>query len=131
MTDSVDTVRAFLAASQQGDRETMAALLHPEAEVHEADSLPYAGRHRGLEGFLALVKRVFTSFRDTRVEIETLLGDGELVVVLATLSGRSKTSGESFHMPVNEVWRLRDGQIISITPYYFDTARLNQLAGAS
>lgn len=131
MTDSIDTVRAFLTASQQGDRDTMAVLLHPEAEVHEADSLPYAGRHRGLEGFLALVKIVFTSFRDTRVEIETLLGEGELVVVLATLSGRSKTSGQSFRMPVNEVWRLRDGRIISITPYYFDTARLNQLAGVS
>ncbi len=129
MTNSIDTVRAFLAASQQGDRDTMAMLLHPDAEVHEADSLPYAGRHRGLDGFLALVKTVFTSFRDTRVEVDTIVGEGELVVVLATLSGRSKKTGESFRMPVNEVWRLHEGRIVSITPYYFDTARLSELAG--
>lgn len=129
MQDNKTIVREFLAASQRADRDLMASLLDEEFVVHEADSLPYAGEHRGLEGFLALVRRVFTSFRDTRVEIDTVIGEGDTVIVLARLCGRSRHGGEAFSMPVNEVWRLRDGRIHSITPYYFDTARLNTLAG--
>lgn len=129
MQDNKTVVREFLAASQRGDRAVMAGLLHERFTVHEADSLPYAGEHHGLEGFLALVKRVFTSFRDTRVEIDGMIGEGDTVIVLARLSGHSKHAGEAFSMPVNEVWQLVDGRIHSITPYYFDTARLNALAG--
>lgn len=131
MPDNKQTVRNFLAASQRGDRDTMATLLHVDFCVHEAASLPYAGEHRGLEGFLALVKRVFTSFRDTRVEIQQVIGEGGTVVVLANLSGFSRHSGEAFDMPVNEVWELVDGRIRRITPYYFDTARLVELAGVT
>jgi len=131
MQNNKDIVRNFLAASRRGDHDTMAALLHPEAEVLEADSLPYAGTHRGLEGFLTLVKTMFTQFHDTQVDVEEVIGEGDTVIVLATISGRSKHTGEAFRMPVNEVWRVRDRRICSITPFYFDTARLNALAGAS
>lgn len=131
MPDNKQIVRDFLSASQSGDRDTMAALLHADFCVREADSLPYAGEHRGLEGFLALVKRVFTSFRNTRADIRQVIGEGDTVVVLANLCGHSKHTGEAFEMPVNEIWELTDGRIRRITPYYFDTARLNELAGAT
>lgn len=48
--DSKEVVRDFLSAARQGDRAGMADLLHPEVEIHEAGSLPFAGVHRGLEG---------------------------------------------------------------------------------
>jgi len=128
MHDNKQIVRDFLNASQIGDHETMAILLHPDAEIREADSLPYAGVYHGLEGFLNLVKTVFTSFRDTKVKIEDIIGEGDMVIVLASLSGYSKHSDERFRMPVAEVWRVVDSRIRSITPYYFDTARLSTLA---
>lgn len=131
MPDNKQIVRDFLTASQNGDRDGMAALLHTDFCVHEAASLPYAGEHRGLEGFLALVKQVFTSFRDTRADIRQVIGEGDTVVVLASLRGHSKHTGEAFEMPVNEIWELTDGRIRRITPYYFDTARLNELAGTA
>lgn len=131
MADNKQLVDDFLDASRRGDTQRMAALLHSDFCVYEADSLPYAGEHRGLEGFLALVKRVFTSFRDTRVDIRQMLAEGDTVVVLATLSGRSKHNGEAFQVPVNEVWEFAEGRILRITPYYFDTARLVALAGGA
>lgn len=131
MPDNKQIVRDFLTASQSGDRDSMAALLHADFCVHEAASLPYAGEHRGLAGFLALVKQVFSSFRDTRADIRQVIGEGDTVVVLASLCGHSKHTGEAFEMPVNEIWELTDGRIRRITPYYFDTARLNELAGTA
>ena len=84
--DSKDIVRDFLSAARQGDRASMADLLHPQVEIHEAGSLPFAGVHRGLEGFQALTRQVFTRFIDTQVSIERLFAQGDTVVVEMRLS---------------------------------------------
>lgn len=130
MTDnnSKDIVRRFLGAAQQGDMATVASLLHPEARVIEADSLPFGGIASGLEGFTALVRQVFTTFANTAVTIDEYIAEGDTVVVLATMSGQSKASGEAFSMPISEIWRIQDGLITEIKPFYYDTQRLNALA---
>ena len=130
MTDnnSKDIVRRFLGAAQQGDMATVASLLHPEARVIEADSLPFGGIASGFEGFTALVRQVFTTFANTAVTIDEYIAEGDTVVVLATMSGQSKASGEVFSMPISEIWRIQDGLITEIKPFYYDTQRLNALA---
>ena len=130
MTDPKTLVRNFLAASESGDRAAMDALLHPDFAVHEAPSLPYGGTHRGLQGYLQLVRTVFTAFRETRVEVDAMLSENDPVFVLARLTGRSRHGDTPIVMQVNEVWRVAEGRIHSVTPYYNDTARLNQIAGS-
>ena len=128
--DSKDVVRDFLSAARQGDRASMADLLHPQVEIHEAGSLPFAGVHRGLEGFQALTRQVFTRFIGTQVSIERLFAQGDTVVVEMRLSGRCKRSGDPFEMPVLELWDLEDARIRRITPFYYDTAKMIALIGS-
>jgi len=130
MTDSnKDLVLRFLAAAQQGDMATAASLLHPQAQVIEADSLPFGGVVTGFEGFTRLVRQVFTTFANTAVTIDETIAEGDTVVVLATMRGESKASGEVFSMPIAEIWRVRDGLVTEIRPFYQDTQRINSLAG--
>ncbi|MDO8862923.1 nuclear transport factor 2 family protein [Haliea sp. E1-2-M8] len=132
MTDSSkDIVRRFLSAAQQGDMATVASLLHPEAKVIEADSLPFGGVVSGFEGFTRLVRRVFTTFANTAVTVDEYIADGDTVVVLATMTGQSKVSGEAFSMPISEIWRLREGLITEIKPFYHDTQKINALAAGT
>lgn len=133
MTDnnSKDIVRRFLGAAQQGDMATVASLLHPEARVIEADSLPFGGVASGFEGFTALVRQVFTTFANTAVTINEYIAEGNTVVVLATMSGQSKASGEAFSMTISEIWRVQDGLITEIKPFYHDTQRINALAAGA
>ena len=126
--DSKDVVRDFLSAARQGDRASMADLLHPQVEIHEAGSLPFAGVHRGLKGFQALT-RVFTRFIDTQVSIERLFAQGDTRVVEMRLSGQCKRSGGPFEMPVLELWDLEDARIRRITPFHYDTAKMIALIG--
>ena len=130
MTDSSSKaiVRRFLGAAREGDTATVASLLHPEAKVIEADSLPFGGVVSGVEGFSQLVRRVFSTFANTAVQIDEYIADGDTVVVLATMSGQSKASGEAFTMPICEIWRLSDGLITEIRPFYHDTQKINVLA---
>lgn len=133
MTDrsSKDIVRAFLDAARDGDMASAGRLLHPEVQVIEADSLPFGGVVSGLEGFTRLVRRVFTTFNNTAVNIDEYIAEGDTVVVLATMTGQSKASGETFAMPISEIWRLRDGLITEIRPFYHDTQKINALAAGS
>ncbi len=129
-SEQIFTVQAFLDAAESGDRAVMEALMDPDAQIIEAESLPFGGIHKGVEGFVNLARTVFTTFRKTRVELERLIGEGDYVVVIAALHGQSRHTGESFRMPITEIWKLVNGRIVEIRPFYHDTARLNQLAAA-
>ena len=122
-----DIVKHFLDAAERGDEATMRQLLHPDVEIHEAESLPWAGVHRGIEGFQRLVRTVYRSFLDTQVSIHALLAENERVLVIATLSGRSRRDQQQFSMPIIELWELHAARIRRITPYYFDTAAIAAL----
>lgn len=126
--DNKQIVQRFLEASMAGDRETMDRLMSPHASVMEAESLPYAGTYRGVPGFLDLVRRVYSTFSDVDVTITDIIGEKDQVIVMAKMSGKSRKSRTPFEMPVVEVWRLRDDRIIEIRPFYFDTAKMNELA---
>ena len=124
-------VADFFTAAAANDQGAMAAILDPEVIVTEADSLPFGGRHVGFAAFQALVRRVFLLWRDTRVEVEQLIGDGEYVVVLATMPARSKADGAVLCMPIAEVWRLEHGRVKEIRPFYFDTGKFVDLLQGS
>lgn len=127
-SDNKHIVKAFLEAAQSQDVETMRTLMDPHAKVVEAASLPYAGEYEGVDGFLRLVRRVFTTFADIDVDIQNYIAEGDHVVVLATMSGKRKLDGESFEMPITEIWHVLNGRVIEIRPFYFDTQEVNRLA---
>ena len=129
--DNKAIVAAFFTAAAANDHAGMAAILDPEVVVTEAESLPFGGRHVGFAAFQALVRRVFLLWHDTRVEVERLIGDGEYVVVLATMHARSKADGAALCMPIAEVWRLENGRVKTIQPFYFDTGRFVGLLDGS
>lgn len=128
-TDSRETVERFLKAARERDHVTLQALAAEDIRVIEADSLPYGGAHVGLEAFLALTRRVFRRLGITELRIERIIAEGEVVVVLATIRGRTAGGREPFEMPITEVWQLEGGRIREIRPFYFDTHRLRRLVG--
>jgi ketosteroid isomerase-like protein len=120
-----DRVREFLAAAADNDSETMLDVLHPNLQIIEAESLPYGGITKGRENFKEFSKRVFTTWNNTSITSEAFIEDGNQVVVLASMSGESKSSGTRFTMPIAEVWTFdSDGMAIEIKPFYFDTKKL-------
>jgi uncharacterized protein len=129
MGNGKQLVRDFLDAAARRDHEAMARMLHPEVCVSEAASLPFGGEHIGVEAFHALVRRVFLSWRDTRLEIEQLIAEDEQVVVIARMRARSRNSDAELDMPIAELWSLEDGRIRSIKPFYHDTHAMLQLLG--
>ena len=123
-----ERVRAFFAAAAANDSATMLAVLHPNLKVIEAESLPFGGITEGRENFQAFTKKVFTTWDNTSITSEELIEDGNRVVVLASMSAQSKSSGTRFTMQIAEIWTFdSDGMVTEIQPFYFDTKRLVDL----
>ena len=120
-----ERVREFFAAAAAANDNAMLAILHPSLRVVEAESLPYGGIMEGRENFKEFTKRVFKTWKNTRIITEELIEDGNKVVVVATMSGESKTSETHFTMPIAEIWTFdSDGLVTEIKPFYFDTKKL-------
>lgn len=110
-----------------GDFDEMRKYLHPDMYVTEAESLPFGGVHRGPDGFIALITRVFTYWDDAKLEPKYRVEDGDRIVLFSELTAKGRKSGESFTMPLSEMFRFQDGQIIEIFPFYFDTKKLPEI----
>lgn len=113
-------VERFLHAAREKDIAALQALAAPDIRVLEAASLPYGGEHVGLDAFLALTRRVFRQLGVTELRVERIIGEEDLVVVLATIRG-TPPGMAPFEMPITEIWQVRGGRIREIRPFYLDT----------
>lgn len=112
----------FLTAMRASDVATMGLMLHPDFELVEADSLPYGGTFRGLDGWQALIRAVVATFAGFRLTLIDYPGESaQALVVQFALSGRGRHSGTPFETRLLEHWRFRDDRLWRIDPFYFDT----------
>jgi len=126
--ENKDILKSFLKASEKQDEKAMREFLHPEIRVIEADSLPYGGIHQGPDAFMKLIPKVFGTWRDCNVTVNSWVSEGEHVVLLGVMSGSGRTSGTPFEVPIAEVWTFHEAKIIEVVPYYFDTKMLADVA---
>ncbi len=117
-------VEAIYDAAKRGDLPTIMSYIDPEIEAIEADSLPYGGTFHGLEGFQKLFSLVFASWRSFEFEVDSVLDGGAYVVALMRVKIGLKGSDTVVDTRVAEFWKLRDGKVIELRPFYWDTAAL-------
>lgn len=118
----------FMTATRTGDKAALAEMVHPDFELIEPTGLPYSGTFRGLDGWRKLARAVVEAWDEFKVEPIAFPGEStDTFVVNLRLSGRSRKTGNPFSMSVLEMWTFRDGQLISISPHYFDTHLLAKI----
>ncbi len=118
----------FLEVMARNDVAGMDALIHPDFELIEPEGLPYGGVYKGREGWRALVNRVIETWASFRIHIAEELGETQdTVVTRFDISGRSRKTGRTWTSSVLELWRFRDGLLVEIAPYYFDTHLLTMM----
>ena len=131
MTKATDDprIKRLLAALQSADAEPLRELCHPDLVVEEAASLPYAGTYKGFEGLCEVAQRMYASWAECKVTTESVIGDpaGDEFVLLQRMSGLTPRTRRPFEMPILELYSFRDGLLIGIRPYYWDTKTLLDL----
>ena len=108
---------------KKGDFATLSTLIAPAANYYQAEGLPYGGIFTGFENWTKMFTQV-SALLDLEVTdepvyfVDNLSGD---VIMRFTIRCKAKKSGKTISMPIAEQFALKDGKIISVRPFYFDT----------
>lgn len=113
----VADLRSAFAA---GDPDRIQAVLHPDFEIEQPDSLPHGGTYRGAAGMGEMGTRFAEHWNRT---IDGLVDwdCGDTVVQLTTQAWTSKATGRSATVDVVELITVTDGRIRSIRVFQQDT----------
>ncbi len=136
MSEALDVVKRFRSLMVKVPGETgsnpeqrldeMLELIHPDFVIPVANCLPYGGQHVGRDGFLAMGRRFAETWTilDHHHPSEFIdIGDGRVLVRNGPVF-QSRQTGRSVAFEMVEILTVRDGKLISLIPYYFDTAEL-------
>jgi ketosteroid isomerase-like protein len=130
MTDARQVVEAFEDTIQTRWRtgagiDAVLAYLDPDVEVIEAPSLPYSGVFEGHDGFRELSSRMAELWEFAPGKTFDYIDDGTGRVMVLTL-GRAiaKETGREVEWRLAELFTVRDGLIVEIRPFYWDTAAI-------
>ena len=62
-------------------------------------------------------------------EVLDYLASGEVVVVYRQIGATGRKTGKHFWTPIMELWRVRNGKVVELWPFIFDTARMVDVFG--
>ncbi len=116
-------------APRGADFSEMAALLHPEAVMHQGPSVPWPGDWKGiheLERFFSTLSHTWSSMEITDVK-HYQGNEGVAVTVVGNLT--SRRTGLTVHADAAHFIVLRDGLIHDWTVFFLDPMKLREVCG--
>jgi ketosteroid isomerase-like protein len=110
--------------SSRAGFEQVLELLDPDVVFRPPPAMPYGGDHIGHDGFLKMCEGVAKAWNFDGAdgfEFEFLDAGEDRVVLLASFTPVSRETGRPVPIRMVEVITVRDGKIIELVPYYWDT----------
>jgi ketosteroid isomerase-like protein len=114
-------------AYADGDMELMFSYFSEDCIVREAPGLPFGGEWVGHDGMRSMFATMAEHF-----EMEATLLDvyeaSPSTVIMHSLFRMTSKHGETVDMPVLEIFNCRDDHVFEAIPFYWDAARLAEMA---
>ena len=126
---NVRIVKKLYEEAAAGNKEKCKEYFHPDVMIYEAPSMPYGGSWRGFDGWLRLLDEELKAYDDMSYMVEEYMAGGDWVAVLIHWTVRGKKTGKIASFPATELFRLRDGKVIEMRMFYYDTKRASEVFG--
>jgi ketosteroid isomerase-like protein len=120
----VDAVERMLEHAAHGRWDQLPTVLAHDFEIVEPPSLPYGGSHHGVDGYVALMRRIGELFELAFEPDSVRALDDRTVVLRMHVSFRARGTGRAIRMPVVEILTLRANRIARSEVFLQDTAGL-------
>jgi hypothetical protein len=99
-------------------------VLSPSFEISEPESLPYGGVHRGVAGYVALIRRIGELF-ELAFEPDRLASvDDSTVLLQMHVTFTARATGARVRLPVVELLQVDAGRVERSRVFISDTAAL-------
>jgi ketosteroid isomerase-like protein len=113
----------YLSPQGDGDFGPIAETLDPEVVMYQAASLPYGGEWRGHDGFERWSLAMREWWSSLSVQDPQVIVHGATLIVLSTVVATARRTGREYRYPLAQVIETRGGRILSMRPFYWDTAQ--------
>jgi ketosteroid isomerase-like protein len=121
-------VEIMLANGHAGRWDVVRPYLSDDVVLRLPPGLPFGGDYRGWQGYMDVLKKIgafFTELKGTPREFAIM---GNKIVVMNRLSGRIAKNDRLISFPLTDIWELKDGKVVEITAFYYDTKAIADLA---
>ncbi len=112
-------------AVQNADVESFFSRCDPDMVIHEASSMKVGGIYRGMEELGGLLGQLAGLYDMTTINMERIVAGDEYVVAM----GSFMTADHSYQVKITEWWQIKDGKVVEVRPFYWDTQELNAALG--
>jgi ketosteroid isomerase-like protein len=127
--DNRAIIQRLYGAADAGDTATIESLIDDNCTLMQADGHPVPGTWHGRDSMMQAMARVFAVLHNSGVTVHEIVADGPTRVVGLVDARGTDTNGEPYAMPIAECFRVENGKVTEIRPFYWDLVRLRRLAG--
>lgn len=108
--------------ADQGDFGPMAETLDRECVMVQPDSLPYGGQWQGHQGYQDWLQAFGQAWASLSVQGSHIYAaEADTVFSRSTVVGTARATGREITYPLLQMITIRDGRILRIEPFYWDT----------
>jgi uncharacterized protein len=110
MTESSEAVvRGIYDSFDRADIPAVLSALGEDIDWRAPENLPHGGHFSGRDGVGRFFQGIGEHWEALTVDIEDVVSGGDRVVVLASVSGTLRSTGENTGYTTAHTWTLRDG----------------------
>lgn len=116
-------VKYYESLFKTKDFDALATVVADGAIYNQAVGLPYGGTYTGLDEWTKMFAKS-AEFFELQIEKEPVYfsdASKNEVIIYFTIGCKSKKSGKTMSVPISEHFDLKDGKIIAVRPFYYDT----------
>jgi ketosteroid isomerase-like protein len=130
MSQNSDALKRGYDAFNSGDVEGVSAIFADDItwEGPNSEGVPMSGKNEGKDAVLQALGWIGEQFERFNVSPDELVEEGETIVVLSHLDGKTK-SGNEIKLPGVEIWRMSDGKAKRVQSLV-DTAEVKKALGS-
>ena len=129
MSENSDALKRGYDAFNSGDVETVSEIFADDItwEGPNTEGVPMSGKNEGKDAVLEALGQIGEKFERFDVSPDEMVEEGDTVVVLSSLEGRTK-SGNDVKSPGVEIWRMSGGKASRVQSLS-DTAAIQKALG--
>ena len=126
--ENLRIVKTMAANGILGRWDIVRQYVSDDLVMHVPPGLPFGGDYCGWDGYLRMFKELGAFFTDLKAAEAQLASCGNKVIVMSSFSGRIAKNGKPISFPITAIWEVKDGKVVDIVPFYYDTKTICDLA---
>jgi ketosteroid isomerase-like protein len=126
-SEALKVVKTMAENGIKGNWDVVRQYVSDDLVMHVPAGLPFGRDYHGWDDYIQFFKTFAGYFTDMKASEQEFASFANKVVVMSRLSGRVAKTGKPISFPITAIWEVKDGKVVDIVPFYYDTKAISDL----